>query len=64
MSILKNLALQEIDNATDEISAGYCAYDDEIVLNDQINEGQLEKFWDNVVEDIHHDPTWIDFSKK
>lgn len=35
-----------------------------IKLDEDVSEQQLDKFWDEVVEDIHKDPTWFDFSEK
>lgn len=32
-------------------------------LDDQIDENSLEQFWEKVVEDIHSDPEWYNFSE-
>jgi hypothetical protein len=37
-------------------------HDDDIVLSEQLDEGSLERFWDKVVQDIHHDPEWFTFA--
>jgi hypothetical protein len=33
-----------------------------ITLDDGINEGQLETFWQNVEQDIERDPEWFRFT--
>jgi hypothetical protein len=35
--------------------------DDSIGLDDQIDEDSLEKYWDQVVADLHEDPNWFTF---
>ena len=32
-------------------------------LDDQIDENSLEQFWEKIVEDIHSDPEWFNFSQ-
>ncbi len=61
MSLLNYLQFQEIDPISDDIPAQHCSQDD-IFLDDQIDDGSLESFWDKVVEDIHHDPDWFSFA--
>jgi hypothetical protein len=63
MSLLNYLEFQEIDSSPDDISDAHRPQDD-IVLDEQIDEGSLEKFWDEVVEDIHEDPEWFTFADK
>lgn len=36
--------------------------DELFTLDEQIDEESLEKFWDQVVEDIHSDPEWYNFT--
>ena len=61
MSLLNNLELQKIDDSIDDLSNGYVSNDD-IDLGDQIDEGALEQYWDNVVNDLHKDPDWFSFN--
>jgi len=63
MTDLKDLQFQEIDGSDDGISDSHKKrVQDEIVLDDDIDEAKLENYWDHVVDDIHHDPNWFDFS--
>lgn len=65
MSLLNNLQLQAIDDTDDDdISVGFSPDGDDINLNEQIDENNLEQYWDKVVEDIHEDPTWFSFDSK
>lgn len=63
MSLLTNLQFQPIDPASDEdeIPPQHQPVQ-QIVLHEQIDEGQLEQFWDQVEHDIHEDPEWFSFS--
>jgi hypothetical protein len=61
MSLLKYLQFQEIDASTDDIADTHRVQDD-ISLDEQVDEDSLEKFWDQVVDDIHHDPDWFTFA--
>jgi hypothetical protein len=63
MSLLKYLQFQPIDPASDadEIPDEH-RQRQEITLSEQINEEDLETFWENVVSDIHDDPEWFTFS--
>lgn len=63
MSFLKYVEFQPIDHLSDPIPDDHTSFDD-ISLDEQIDETSLEKFWDQVVEDIHHDPEWYNFSDK
>lgn len=61
MSLLNFLQFQEIDSSSDDMADGHRTQDD-IMLDEQIDEGSLEIFWEQVVEDIHKDPEWFTFS--
>ena len=62
MSLLNFLRLQEIDSSFDDVSDESRLRDDDIELNDQFDEDSLESYWDQVVQDIHEDPEWFNFS--
>ena len=63
MSLLTYLQFQPIDPSSDadEIPAEHQQRQD-IDLNEQIDEANLEAFWNHVVDDIHEDPEWFTFS--
>lgn len=61
MSLLNYLQFQEIDSSADDISDAHSQHDD-IVLGEQIDESSLDKYWEKVVDDIHHDPEWFTFA--
>lgn len=61
MSLLNYLQFQEIDLDEDQTS-NIMREDDEISLNDPIDEGSLENFWDKVDQDIQNDPEWFSFA--
>jgi len=63
MSLLKYLQFQPIDPASDqdEIPEEH-KIRQEIKLDEQINDQDLEKYWEEVVKDIHEDPEWFTFS--
>jgi hypothetical protein len=63
MSLLTHLQFQPIDPASDddEIPPEHQSGED-IDLNEQISEEELDVFWDHVVQDIHEDPEWFNFS--
>lgn len=63
MSLLKYVEFQPIDHLSDPIPEEHTSADD-FSLDDQIDEESLEKFWDQVVKDIHQDPEWFKFSDK
>ena len=62
MSLLNFLRLQEIDSSFDDVSDENRLRDDKIELNDQFDEDSLEHYWEQVVNDIHEDPEWFNFS--
>ena len=62
MSLLNYLQLQEIDSSFDDVSDEDRFRDDKIELNDQFDEDSLERYWEQVVNDIHEDPEWFNFS--
>ncbi len=62
MSELNYLQFQPIDPAGDDISDAHSKKDDDITLNEQINEDELDNYWDQVVADIHQDPEWFTFA--
>lgn len=61
MSELNYLEFQPIDSSSDDINDKH-QHQDEIVLNDDIDEDNLESYWDQVVQDIHQDPDWFTFT--
>ena len=63
MSLQNYLQFRPIDSS--EYDGVACDYqkNEKIDLNEQIDEPQLEAFWDQVVKDIHEDPEWFNFSK-
>lgn len=63
MSLLKFLQFQPIDPASDqdEIDEDH-KIRQEIQLDEQLDDQDLEKYWEDVVEDIHKDPEWFTFS--
>ena len=61
MSLLNYLQFQEIDSSSDDIPDAHKEQDD-IMIDEPVDEGALESFWDKVVEDIHQDPDWFTFS--
>lgn len=63
MSLIKYVEFQPIDHLSDPIPDNHTNFDD-INLNEQIDEKSLEKFWDEVIEDIHKDPEWYSFNDK
>lgn len=65
MSLLNYLQFQPIDPSSDrdEITPEHQIMQ-EIDLNEQIDEGQLEQFWDQVEQDIEKDPEWFNFSNE
>lgn len=49
---------------SNEIYVKHRNHDDDIVLSEQLDEGELEKYWDQVVSDIHSDPEWFSFADR
>lgn len=63
MSLLSHLQFQAIDpSSSDDIPDGHGVQDDYISLSEQIDEQELDSFWDEVVQDIHDDPDWFTFA--
>lgn len=56
MTLLKDLQLQPIDDKDDDFSCTQSPLDN-ITLGEQVDDGSLEQFWNEVVDDIHKDPT-------
>jgi hypothetical protein len=63
MSLLNYLQFQKIDQSSDDISDEHRPQDD-IALDEPVDEASLEKFWEQVVEDIHEDPEWFSFDNE
>lgn len=61
MSLLNYLQFQEIDSSSDDMLDTHRQQDD-ILLDEPVDEGTLEQFWDQVVQDIHEDPDWFSFA--
>ncbi len=61
MSLLNYLQFQQIDSSSDDIPETHRA-EDGILLDEPLDEGSLEGFWEKVVEDIHQDPEWFSFA--
>jgi hypothetical protein len=63
MSLLNYLQFQPIDpdSDKDEINEDHQRHQ-EIDLKEDIDEANLEDFWNKVVSDIHNDPEWFNFS--
>lgn len=60
MSLLNNLLFQKIDNS-DKIPYRH-RIQGRIDLREEVDDESLERFWDQVVDDIHHDPDWFTFA--
>ena len=50
------------DELTLAIATDSAAHDDEWELDERPDTTQLEAYWDEVEDDIEHDPKWIKFS--
>lgn len=61
MSLLNYLQFQEIDSSSDDMLDTHRQQDD-ILLDEPVDEGTLEQFWEKVVNDIHNDPDWFSFA--
>jgi hypothetical protein len=59
MSLLNHLQLQPIDDAIS--GAPFIGDDEEINLKEQIDERELENYWEEVSEDLERDPDWFTF---
>lgn len=65
MSILNNLQYQPIQSdLPDDADFNAPSTDDTISLSGDVDERELEQFWDHVVEDVEHDPDWFTFSEE
>lgn len=63
MTLLTHLQFQPIDPSSDQDEIDDSHQErQEIDLNEQIDEGKLEAFWQQVEQDIHDDPEWFTFS--
>ncbi len=63
MTLLTHLQFQPIDPSSDQDEIDDAHQErQEIDLNEQIDEGKLEAFWQQVEQDIHDDPEWFTFS--
>jgi hypothetical protein len=63
MSELNYLQFQPIDPSSDDISEQH-RHQDDIVLSEDLDENLLEKYWEQVVDDIHQDPDWFTFDNE
>ncbi len=63
MSLLNYLQFQPIDpdSDKDEINEDHQLHQ-EIDLKEDLDEANLEDFWNKVVSEIHNDPEWFNFS--
>lgn len=60
MAQITNLQLQQISIVDDDFSCEYVSPDG-IILCEQADDGSIEQFWDNIVDDVRKDPTWLTF---
>lgn len=65
MTLLNFIQFQPIDPASDqdEIDEDHKIHQ-EIQLDEQLDDQDLEKYWESVVEDIHKDPEWFTFTNE
>lgn len=64
MSILKYLQLQPVDpkkDGTDDSELDQYAQDETISLNDNVDAGELDREWTDIVDDLKKDPSWFKF---
>lgn len=54
--------IDDTDELTQAIVTDPAAHDDEWELDERPDTSQLEAYWDEVEDDIEHDPKWIKFS--
>ncbi|NTW61794.1 hypothetical protein HGB25_00035 [Candidatus Saccharibacteria bacterium] len=64
MPALNDLQFQLADDASDSHGAVSHRQHDNIDLNEDIDEGKLDTYWDQVVRDVESDPSWFDFAEK
>jgi hypothetical protein len=62
MSLLNYLQFQKIDESYDNDVPDEHKTPDDIRLDEPLDEGSLENFWEKVVQDIHEDPEWFSFN--
>lgn len=62
MSLLNYLQFQKIDPSLDDTMPESHKEQDSIAIEEPFNEGDLESFWEKVVDDIHNDPDWFSFA--
>ncbi len=62
MTLLNHLIFQPIDTDADDIPVNH-QHEEDINLNDQVDEAELEHYWDRVVDDLHQDPEWFTFAE-
>jgi len=60
MSLLNHLQLQPIDDVANGMP--FTGDDEEINLKEQIDERELEDYWEEVAEDLERDPDWFTFA--
>ena len=66
MNFINKLELQPEDLNSDNINLDKLPShknDDIFDLKEQIDENELDNFWDEVEKDIHNDPEWFNFSE-
>jgi len=66
MNFINKLELQPEDLNSDNINLDKLPShknDDIFDLKEQIDENELDNFWDEVEKDIHNDPEWFTFSE-
>ncbi len=63
MSLLNFLQLQPLDiDADTDVRSAQVRTEEPIHLREDIDEAELDAFWDHVVADIHEDPEWFNFT--
>ena len=62
MSLLSHLDFQKIDDTDDDAPFSNGIQDEEIDLKEQLDEKELENYWEEVVEDLEKDPDWFTFA--
>lgn len=62
MTLLNNLQMQPIDSDLPDDDDN--AANDSISLDGDVDERELETFWNRVVEDVEHDPDWFTFTEE
>ena len=62
MSLLNFLQFQPIDSNDDSEVSPEHRMSEKLDLKENIDESELDAFWDEVEKDIHNDPEWFNFS--